>query len=459
MSIALYSTTKNLTTVSESVIDQYDYVYQTTENTVDGTKSATGRVITRTNTVKKVFVLSGTFATSLNLFNQDGDNGGNVSAVASGSGVPANHVQVTGDNSASTDIYEDIRVASVAGSWGIHSAVNVYTTQLNCMIWLGGREQSASTIVKTQDERVYVTDGIVSTANATYPNTYTQGVGAYKEENTNPSVVLLDADIYFDENTTSYLYAGSLISNTFRGCDFYFVGETYTCSQFSFIGFAAPQINSNWNIDRSFFENFTGLLVMSLPNEVTAMTIQNCDFALFFAYMGLTTAINNVTFIGSGGSLIGVLLATLDISLIDCIGDDVSGSGAIFALQSTITVRKKKTINHKVSDYQNNKLQNATVTYENKNLTQSFSVQTDANGDIAEQTVEHYTRYAVGNGSGVLTTDTKTDYNDFYATIRKSGYKSQQRMKHTISKPIDCQIHLAKIKDINASNLAKIMTQ
>ena len=380
-----------------------------------------------------VVLISGNFtAGGENITNQDSDSC-TVTQTETGASLPTvatyilksgDVVIVSGDNSASTDIFEDIRAASVAGVWGIHSALDSYTTQLNCLVWFGGRGQTASTIVKTQNERVKVVDGIVSTENATYPNTVSIGDGTYKGQCYSGSHIQITGTIYFDSHTTLNFYAGTFedLTNVYPVI---FKGTSYICSEARFSSVYYVNSYAGASFDNPIFFT-TFLFPAESPAEVSGMTIYNADWGIFIFGAGITSTVKNITFINCTVPL-GVVLGGGYITFIDCIGDFTN----ITAIYGSATATVQQSVNLKYIDRANANVQNILSVLKDKNGTQAFSVSSAADGTIAEQYV---TRYLNDNNS-------LTDYNDFILYSTKSGYMNEVR-KFTISKAIDWTIKL-----------------
>ena len=98
------------------------------------------------------------------------------------------------------------------------------------------------------------------------------------------------------------------------------------------------------------------------------------------------------------------------------------------------SIRISFTVDVNVVDETGTAINGATVaitptgTSENNN---NFSVTTDANGDITQQTLT--TRiYTSSNPGGTTTTTTITNYNPFTLTVSKAGYKTYQIKNWTI---------------------------
>ena len=83
----------------------------------------------------------------------------------------------------------------------------------------------------------------------------------------------------------------------------------------------------------------------------------------------------------------------------------------------------------KVTDKTGNNIVGATVTIKNKNDTQEFSTNTDANGEISEKIV-----VVKDEWSGVGIDNTRTDYNEFTITIEKAGYQTYEKAFTTYKK-------------------------
>jgi hypothetical protein len=380
-----------------------------------------------------VVLISGNFtAGGENITNQDSDSctitqtetGASLPTVATYILKSGDVVIVSGDNSASTDIFEDIRAASVAGGWGIHSALDSYTTQLNCLVWFGGRGQTASTIIKTQNERVKVIDGIVSTGNVTYPNTVSVGSGTYKGKCQNGSYITITGEVVFDLNTTFNFYAGTFedLTNTYSVT---FKGTSYICSEARFSSVYYVQNYAGASFDYPIFFG-TFLFPAESPAEVSGMTIYNAEYSIFVFSARVTSTVKNITFVNCTYPL-GVVLGGGNITFIDCVGDFTS----IFVLYGSAKATVQQSVNLKYIDRANANVQNVSSVLKDKNGTQAFSVSSAADGTITEQYV---TRYLNDNNS-------LTDYNDFILYSTKSGYMNEVR-KITISKAIDWTIKL-----------------
>lgn len=127
--------------------------------------------------------------------------------------------------------------------------------------------------------------------------------------------------------------------------------------------------------------------------------------------------------------------SSCDVDLIDCtiIGDPagwniVGGSGQ--------DVWEKATVNIHVGDRAGADLQSVTVLCENEDDTQAFSVTTDANGDISEQTVSW--KHHLENTGAVDT----TVFSPHKFTLSKAGYKTLIVDLITLDAPIKWHLEL-----------------
>jgi len=422
MAINFYNTTKNLTNATNAVIEVFDYVYETDDNAVyqEGVnnKIAEGRVVEVTSTtLTKIYVSSGTWTTSKNMFNQDGDYV-NVSAVNAGTVIPANHVHVSGDNSASTDIFEDIRAASSGGGWGIDSATNKYETKLDCQIWFGGREQTAATIVKSESERVWITGGtycLVLTGKSGATTTFYQGTGTYKGTCKNGTYIRSDGFIRSDTNCLYYFYAGWVEAPTLKLGGMELNGTDYLCSEGRILNACYPATSAGTYIDKFIVIGGYGWVPYATPAEVTAITVRDTDYGIF-APVALTATIRNSTF--SNVSFALGAMAVTALYAIDCTADLTTASRV---MGGKLEIFAQASINLKYVDEANNNISGVTSKLVNSSGTQQFSVISAADGTITEQIVTYYYKRLANDANGGNTT---TDYNDFTLTSSKSGYKT-----------------------------------
>jgi hypothetical protein len=103
-------------------------------------------------------------------------------------------------------------------------------------------------------------------------------------------------------------------------------------------------------------------------------------------------------------------------------------------------VYRQYTVNLKVTDKDNNPINGATATVKDKDGNQIFSVNTDANGNIATQTVSRgYYDQPHGN---IL-----QDYSPHVLTITKPGYQTYVK-KFALSAKTAWEIKLAKAQHI-----------
>jgi hypothetical protein len=127
------------------------------------------------------------------------------------------------------------------------------------------------------------------------------------------------------------------------------------------------------------------------------------------------------------------------VSLIDADSDTWTVRWRVAPWESYGSVDRKYTLNLKVLDKNGNPIEGATVTLWDKNGTQVFSVTTDVNGQIPEQTVL-YARYEQDlPGTGTIT----TIYSPHKLEIKKAGYQDYQK-EFTLDNKVDWKIKLAK---------------
>lgn len=133
-----------------------------------------------------------------------------------------------------------------------------------------------------------------------------------------------------------------------------------------------------------------------------------------------------------------------DIDLVDCINIDTSNitNHSPNSGYSSLHVRIKYHVNLKIVDQKGNAISGATVKLIDTNGDETFSVTTDLNGDITEQTVMVFDKWWERDASWAEHND---DYNDFTFKITKPGYNSFVEVI-TINEPIKWNISLKKSK-------------
>ena len=158
MAINRYTTFETINSADTSNILEHEVI-------TGNTSTAVGVVITKTATVLNVGVISGNFTpTGETVTNQDLDTCVGTSTVAWSSGQPTAMVIVTGDNTASTTIFRDVRDASNTGGWGIHTdpSATDYKLTLDCMLYFGrADEATAQTKVVSEKEKPLHFDKII----------------------------------------------------------------------------------------------------------------------------------------------------------------------------------------------------------------------------------------------------------------------------------------------------------
>jgi hypothetical protein len=111
----------------------------------------------------------------------------------------------------------------------------------------------------------------------------------------------------------------------------------------------------------------------------------------------------------------------------------------VIATQETSVINPQYTINIHVADKDGANLASVTVLCEDESGTQVFSVSTDANGDIAEQTVTWK--------KWVGTSETETGYSPHKFTLSKAGYETLPKENITVDGSIKWHLELQDVPE------------
>jgi|GEM_PF-3795474 len=232
-----------------------------------------------------------------------------------------------------------------------------------------------------------------------------------------PAGVCEFIDCIFD---TWYLYMGQLISagSVIRRCmlDFTYYWYLYT---------------GNLEIDKVFLAKAcSGILSGVGANN----TINNVEFAStqqLHRYYACNVTLTNCT---------GLLNENIK---------SYSPSGT-----SDLWVKKRFTIDLKIQDVDGNPISGATVKCVDGQGTTVVDTTTDANGNIAQQTLTVYQKLWEYPSWSVV----ETDYNPFTFTISKSGYQTKI-IKYTMDRKREEIEVLEKVLDYNLSRKARVLSQ
>lgn len=326
-------------------------------------------------------------------------------------------IEVTGTSVVTSDIYD----ADQAGGWGVFTKLgdNLFLCSSNLFVGDG----STSTWLTLKDLALALESKLVITASAVCDAGILQDAGEKTTSN--------GADIRFTKRYNNTWYSHWLDSsgefNIYGGCirgdksDGYFTriyqSTVEDCDNFR-------PIDSNADFNRLSITSPGASAIW--PKESASyndLYVYESEYAIRTWATDKTITVNN--FKGRSNTYLWYLQGpsgkneTLNLVNADTGTWDIYWDKTVFTASY---LNRQYTVDIQVLDENNNGIQGATVTLEDKNGTQIFSLSTAADGTITQQTVtSHQYSWASGSDPGV-TTD--TDYNDFTLKIQKTGYQS-----------------------------------
>lgn len=361
--------------------------------------------------------------------------------------APSNTITVTGYTEGAPCTFEDIYQADVAGGWGVVSKQGTLQYLFDCKIVIGG----ISTHTWFADKNVQV----VFSASAVSGNAQYLIQVKYRghfrlgqlDDATNKltsrgvQVTAVDSgynyiSIIYGQHSSADIqfYSSSFISTSPQGARSHQIrslrnnAPVYNClfdnvmfNTGSIDGYRITMIKGNIPLSRS-------------SGTFDDLFIQQPDGYYVYWYQAETGNLKNFKGIGHTGvwGSIRVLDITVDH---DIINGDLDAWTFNWGTGSTAKVYRKYTFNLKVTQKDGSPINGATVTLKDKDGNQVFQVTTDAQGEIAEQTVSRG-YYDQPNGN------TLQDYSPHALIIEKAGYQTYEK-KFTMDK-IDWLIKLPK---------------
>ncbi len=203
-----------------------------------------------------------------------------------------------------------------------------------------------------------------------------------------------------------------------------------------------------WRYDRS-------------TNQLRRMYINNSKLGLF-ALQSMTAVVNLHTHncrtplsINADSTFDKILMTSISSNVINTwefdtdvvIKDPLENMAGPFSIGQSGTIKEQYTCNIHVTDKDGNDLEDVTVTCTDSQPVEEFSVDTDSNGDIAEQTIDFKTWTG--------TDETLTSHSPHVFTFVKDGYKTLTITGYTVDHPIVWEL---KLLDAGAfSNYAEDM--
>lgn len=355
---------------------------------------AVGVVNTVTDNAKfVVLMISGTFDNAAAggevISNQDSDNVTITDRVTAAGATPTNGVIITGDTTASLDMFRDIRNASNSGGWGLHTdptATNQYLL-LDAKIWVGRTDQSAITSAISRNEFVdLISDDVLNevqiVGNVSYAGTLTVGDAKYVDDDLAnfPPFVVSDGSrikvgglgLHVEDGGELYIYDSKVFANSASGSGvttYYAIGFDPT----AIIYLSRTEIfdSNSFGIGTKFFyaNDFvvrdltvspaSGILLTHAGQTVQNMLTNNSPWAIFF--LGIVECdIFDSIFLDVDGALddrFGGVFARVNMHSIDCTGDFSFAQGFI----AIVTIWDEKTFKLNVVDALNNPIENASI--------------------------------------------------------------------------------------------------
>ena len=343
---------------------------------------AVGLVYSVTNNTKfTVVMISGTFDNSGSggevISNQDSDTCTITDRVATTETTPTNCVIVTGDNTASTDIFRDIRNASNSGGWGLHTdpSATSHFLLLDALIYIGRRDDSSQSKAISKNEIVDLRAGDVLNeiricGNSSYKARLEFGEADYVSDDEG------NFPPYLTQNGSKIKIGGTGINATnfsefrFYNSDTYGGGtdggissdvgaDTLICdSRTHDVGFLYFS-DSTIKVENLTRYNDGGLVITAGGQTWNNSKTVGSTYDVFFvgAVYGDITGVTNLTSAGATSGSYGGFAANAFFQLIN---NKVKPDSLAAFLASQVLI-DLKTVDLYVSDYLNNPIENANV--------------------------------------------------------------------------------------------------
>lgn len=371
--------------------------------------------------------------------------------------APSNTITVTGYTEGTPCTFTDVYNADVAGGWGVVSLQGTSQFLFDCKLQIG--DWNTATYFADTEKNIMFADGLRTAHNIHLIRVLTYAYVRFGE--------LTDAGLkqtnkgctFIDLNTAAYY--GSIIYTYFGNSYVYLYG----CSFDATVGDIWVFANRCYNCI------FQGWAYLYYSLDIFNVFITGGTYGLRYPQSGGT--INNVFFLSSstaqalwfrstyaasatnfycrknGGYFIWVEYAAGTQQDYNIINADTNIWQIGFSSASyTGKVYRQYTFNFQVTDYSGTPIENATVTLKDKDSNEIFSLSTDANGDIAEQTVSKgYYDQAHGN--------TLQDYGPHTLTVTKAGYIPRTRV-FDLTEKVDwvSSMHAQLVGDATPSEVA-----
>lgn len=355
-----------------------------------------------------------------------------------------NTITVTGYTSGTPCTFTDIYNADIAGGWGVVALQGTSQFLFDCKLVVGDGSTatyfadvekqvtfsdfftSADAYIKVRHSATFILGTLLDASaktggrgcciifNCNYGGSYT--VDGYDSS----SIVYLYGSTFINIGTATYLRF------RLRGVDAY-AHRVYCCT-------VTNDFQFNFCINDTDFKWLTALSCEYLFHRSSGIIANVNVFngvGIAYAYSTDTTIVKNV-FARGNTRIMEMSNAVVDSYLID-----VDADNWLFKWSGTCSgeAYRQYTFNLQVIEEDGTAIQNATVTLTDKDDTEIFSLSTDANGDIAEQTVSRgYYDQAHG--------DTLQDYGPFTLTVEKANFETYVHEGIVLDEPIDWRIAL-----------------
>jgi len=356
--------------------------------------------------------------------------------------APNNTITVTTDYS---DLLTDIWNADQAGGWGVVSKQGTHQFEFDCKLKLG--DGSTSTTLSDQSKQAVFKDGI-----ATVPGT---DIVRIFNNATVTFGTLIDATEKLGENGVQIIWLES--TYFFRAVRVENGGKLYLygCDLTSTIKSTTEVIAYNGSTTRLYnclingiqlygygFDVFDVTMMGGTPGVSIALRPLGTEWVLeqvlatdyyygYYTKLSAGVTLRNAYFRQNTYQIIASSISANSYF----VNPDFDVWNILWGGTCTAEIYRQYTFNLKVMKIDQTPINGATVTLKDKDDNEIFSVSTDAQGNITEQTVSRG-YYDQANG------DTLQEYSPHVLTIFKEGY-DQYEIKFTLDEPIDWRVALA----------------
>jgi hypothetical protein len=346
--------------------------------------------------------------------------------------------------------FKDIYNADVAGGWGVVTSQAEGMYHFDCNLYFSG----GNLLSKRETVQIGNPDRYWLVWNS---QTHTFQCGELSNlKGKNGSCITYWTGFSYYTKIYNWLFYASYIYRNYGAfgnfqpgllCKFY---DSILASENIYF-FAAVSAGTKWV--RSYYDVPSWIYIYDTDFVIESIVLSDGCLGSLTGGSGIVTISNTDYRNASGASKYAVIYHTATVNLIDCYidNDQLTFDNVGAGLKNGYV---KFTFNLNLTDEYNTAIETATVKLTNNQGTQEFSVSTDVNGDIAEQTITIFTTQVYDGASGWGKYD--ITHNPFTLEISVAGYKKYKH-KLTLDEPyIKLQLKADKNKVLNLSNNVEI---